>query len=219
MIDLRSLYRRGRIPLWIKLAYTAFATVLVPYYWHVYGPTNFLYFCDFALLMTLPAIWLESSLLVSTALVGILLPQTLWILDFLGSLMGLRLTGITSYMFRSDLPLFTRALSTFHIWLPPLLVWLASRLGYDKRAFWVWTVLAWVLLLVCFLWMPAPPAPADQPNLPVNINYVFGLGDEERQTWMPALPYFLLWMATLPIVMFWPAHVVLRKFFSCCVRI
>ena len=143
MANVSSFCRGGRIPLWIKLFYTAFATVLLPYYWHAYGPTNFLYFCDFAFLLTLPAIWLESSLLVSVATVGILLPQTLWILDFLCRLMGLRLTGITSYMFRSDLPLFARALSTFHIWLPLLLVWLVSRLGYDQRAFRVWTVLAY----------------------------------------------------------------------------
>ena len=35
-----------RIPLWLKLAYTAFMAVLVPVYLRNYGPTNFLYFCD-----------------------------------------------------------------------------------------------------------------------------------------------------------------------------
>ena len=34
------------IPLWLKLAYTAFMAVLVPLYLRNYGPTNFLYFCD-----------------------------------------------------------------------------------------------------------------------------------------------------------------------------
>ena len=54
-----------RIPLWFKLAYTAFCAVLVPTYLLAYGPTNFLYFCDVALLTTLVAIWLESPLLAS----------------------------------------------------------------------------------------------------------------------------------------------------------
>ena len=54
----------------------------------------------------------------------------------------------------------------------------AHRLGYDRHAFWAWTVLAWVLLLVCYFLMPAPPAPTGNPNLPVNINYVYGLSDE-----------------------------------------
>ena len=42
---------RPRFPLRVELAYTAFVAVLVPYYWRVYGPTNFLYFCDVALLV------------------------------------------------------------------------------------------------------------------------------------------------------------------------
>ena len=40
--------------------------VLVPYYWRAYGPTNFLYFCDVALFLTLGAVWLESPLLATT---------------------------------------------------------------------------------------------------------------------------------------------------------
>jgi hypothetical protein len=34
----------ARIPLVLKLGYTAFMAVLVPVYWHYYGPTHFLYF-------------------------------------------------------------------------------------------------------------------------------------------------------------------------------
>ena len=44
-----------QIPLAIKLAFTAFMAVLVPVYWKQYGPTNFLYFCDLALFITLAA--------------------------------------------------------------------------------------------------------------------------------------------------------------------
>ena len=58
--------------LWLKLAYTAFMAVLMPVYWYYYGPTNFLYFCDVALILTLVGIWLESPLLVSMCAVGIL---------------------------------------------------------------------------------------------------------------------------------------------------
>ena len=63
------------LPLWLKLAYSAFVAVLVPSYWHAYGPTNFLYFCDVALLMTLVALWREDSLFASMPLVGILVVQ------------------------------------------------------------------------------------------------------------------------------------------------
>ena len=39
----------GRVPLWLKLAYSALIAVWVPVYLYYYGPTNFLYFCDTAL--------------------------------------------------------------------------------------------------------------------------------------------------------------------------
>jgi hypothetical protein len=68
-----------RIPLWLKLAYTAFMAVLVPVYLRNYGPTNFLYFCDVALIITLIGIWIESPLLVSICAIGIIASQTLWL--------------------------------------------------------------------------------------------------------------------------------------------
>ncbi len=75
--------RQARIPLALKLAYTLFVAILVPYYWVTYSAWNFLFFCDLALLMTLPALWLESSLLISIPAVGLALPQLLWVADFL----------------------------------------------------------------------------------------------------------------------------------------
>src|SRR4029077_5930566 len=85
----------SRLPLWLKLAYTAFMAVLVPVYWRNYGPTNFLYFCDVALIITLVGIWIESPLLVSMCAVGILASQALWVVDFLSNLIGWPLIGMT----------------------------------------------------------------------------------------------------------------------------
>ncbi len=45
----------AQVPLWLKLAYTAFMAVLVPVYWVNCGPTNFVHFCDAALFLTSPA--------------------------------------------------------------------------------------------------------------------------------------------------------------------
>mgnify|MGYP003348486691 CR=1 FL=1 len=79
----------GRVPLAVKLGYTAFMAVLVPVYWANYGPTNFLYFCDIALFLTLAAVWMESALLAGMAAVGIIAPQMLWCADFVGNLAGI----------------------------------------------------------------------------------------------------------------------------------
>ena len=140
------------IPLWAKLILTAYVAVLVPIYWVTYGPTNFLFFCDMALLLTLLAMWRESALLVSAAAVGILLPQLLWALDFLSSLVGHPVTGMTEYMFQSSIPLHVRFLSFFHFWLPFLLIWLLRRTGYDQRGLPLWMVMAFTSLCVLFLY-------------------------------------------------------------------
>jgi hypothetical protein len=204
----------GRIPMWVKVSYTAFMCVLVPFYWSAYGPTNFLYFCDLALLLTLVALWLENPLLASIAAVEILLPGTLWVADFITELCGGRITGMTAYMFKSSTLPFARALSGYHGWLPVLLVWVVSQLGYDRRALGVWTVLAWALMLVSYFCLPAPPAPAATPNLPVNVNYVYGPNAQESQTWMVPGLYLVLVMIGFPLLLFLPAHWILLKLFG-----
>ncbi|SOR27753.1 membrane protein of unknown function [Methylorubrum extorquens] len=152
----------SRIPLSLKLAYSAFMAVLLPVYLTHYGPTNFLYFCDIALILTLVGIWAESALLVSICAAGILAPQLLWAVDFLAQAAGTPLTGMTAYMFNAETSPFLRGLSLFHGWLPFLLVFLVWRLGYDRRAWGAWSALAVILLFVCFFLMPPPrPDPGD----------------------------------------------------------
>jgi hypothetical protein len=202
---------RRKVPTAVKLAYTAFAAVLVPYYWATYTPWNFLFFCDVALLMTLVALWAESPLLVSTAAVGITLPQALWVVDFLS---GGRAVGLASYMFDPRYPLLVRGLSLFHGWLPLLLLWLVGRLGYDRRALGAQVALTWGLLLVCFFLAPAPPAPAGNPNAAVNINYVHGLSAERPQSWVPPWVWLSGLLLGLPAGVYLPTHLALSRAFA-----
>lgn len=201
-----------RLPLWSKLVYTAFVAVLVPHYWQAYGPTNFLYFCDIALLLTCVAMWRESAVLASACAVGILLPQCLWMVDFLGTWVGLPITGMTGYMFQDAIPLFARFLSFFHFWLPLVLIWLVVRLGYDRRGLWVWWALGWAAMWVSYLFLPLPPAPASNPGLPVNVNYVFGINDQAPQTWMSPHLFFGAMLVALPLMIWMPTHLVLKRF-------
>jgi hypothetical protein len=202
------------LPLWLKLVYTAFLAVLIPVYWWNYGPTNFLYFCDVALLLTLIGIWRESSLPISMAAVGILAPQVLWVVDFVIGVCGGRLTGMTDYMFNPDRSLFLRGLSLFHGWLPFLLLYLVWRLGYDRKEFKCWTAVAWMLILVCYFVMPGPHADAALISTPVNINYVHGMSDMASQTWMPSLAWLGCLLAGLPLLIFSPTHLLLRSCFD-----
>ena len=202
------------IPLAAKVAVTGFLAVLVPIYWHAYGPTNFLWFCDAALIITVAGMWWESPLLISMCAVGILLPQCLWLADFGTQLLGFRLLGLTSYMFDSHLPLFTRGLSLFHGWLPFLLVWLLCRVGYDRRALIAWSALAAGLIFICYFFTPPAGAHLADPNIPINLNYVYGFNDQEPQHWINQNLYVLLWPGGLWLVAFLPTHLALRKIFG-----
>lgn len=202
-----------RIPLTIKLAFTTFMAVLVPVYWANYGPTNFLYFCDQALFLTLAAVWLEHRLLASMAAVGIMLPQiVLWCGDFAAHLVGLKFIGMTDYMFDDNRSLFLRGLSLFHGWLPFLLWYLVARLGYDRRAMFAWTGVAWGAILTSYFFLPAPGAKLANPLAPVNIDYVHGFSDTAAQTWMPGWAWVFFLMVALPVVVYLPTHFWLKRY-------
>jgi hypothetical protein len=147
----------GKIPLWLKVAYTAFTAILIPFYWVQYGPANFLWFCDVALLVTLAALWLESPFLASMQAVGIVLPQLLWAADFVvRALTGGHIVDLTEYMFRPSIPLYVRGLSSFHGWIPFLLLWMLWKLGYDRRAWIAQTLLCWLVLWTAYLVVDNP---------------------------------------------------------------
>jgi hypothetical protein len=211
---LSGLVGTGRVPLVLKLALTAFVAVWLPVYLQEYGPTNFLYFCDLALLLSLVAVWTEWPLPASMAAVGIVVPQVLWWADVLVALCGGQLTGMTAYMFKdNDNPwiLFVHAISLFHGWLPFLVLYLVWRLGYDRRALAAWLALAWTVMLVSYLWLPVPPAPADNPNLPVNIDYVYGLEDTAPQQATSQGTWLAFVLVAFPVVLWVPMHFLLRR--------
>ncbi len=190
--------------MWLKVAYTAFMVVLVPVYSVKYGPANFLYFCDIALLLTLVGLWREDRLLISMPAVGILALQSIWLVDFAAHFAGTKVTGVTDYMFEAQRSLFLRGLSLFHGWLPLLLAWLVHQNGYDRRALAAWTGLTWVLLPVCYAFLP-PPSPSHGVTA-VNVNYVYGFSDAVAQTWMPPLVWLAAMMIVLPALLFAPTH-------------
>ncbi len=205
----------GHIPFVIKLGFTVFMAVLVPVYWSKYGPTNFLYFCDLALFVTLAAVWLENRLLASMAAVGIILPQlVLWCGDFVAHLVGIKFIGMTDYMFDASRPLFLRGLSFFHGWLPFLLLFLVARLGYDRRALFAWTGVAWGAVLVSYFFLPPAGAHPANPLAPVNIDYVHGFNDVAAQTWMPGWAWLIFLLVALPALVFFPTHRLLGRLFG-----
>ncbi len=178
--------------------------VLVPVYWRQYGPGNFLWFSDVALLAAVPALWLEHRLLASTQAIAILVPETVWAVDFGAHLLtGNGPIGLADYMFDEGIPAPVRALSLFHLWLPPMLLWTVARLGYDRRAWLVQTALTTILLPASYLLT----APRD------NVNWVYGPG-AKPQTRVHGLLYLAGVMLFFPLCFQWPAHALLRRAFG-----
>ena len=188
-------------PLWLKIAFTLFVLILIPIYWRQYGASNFLWFSDIALFVTAAALWLENGLLASMMTLSILLLDIAWNIDFIGGLLaGRNVFGLSKYMFDGTIPRPVRLVSLFHIWFPPLLLWMVYRLGYDERALLGQTLVAWLVLPVTYAF-------ADTRE---NINWVRGPKGEPQKV-MPALLYLGLLMLLLPLLIYLPTHLVLRK--------
>ena len=192
------------IPLWLKVAYTLLVVVTVAVYAVKYSAGNFLWFSDIGLLLTVPALWLESGFLASMMAVGLLLPETVWNAGFFWQLVtGRRLGGLADYMFDPAKPLYLRALSLFHVFLPGLLVWMVATLGYAPGAWIAQTALALVVLPLSY-WLTNPDE---------NVNWVFGPGGR-RQTRLPPLVYLGLVMIGFPALIFFPTHLLLGTVFG-----
>jgi hypothetical protein len=187
------------IPLWLTLAYGLAVSVIVVVYWRSYGPANFLWLSDVALGFTFAALLTGDPLIASMPAVGVLALELAWTADFLT---GGRIIGLAAYMFDPKLPHYLRALSLFHLALPPTLVFLLYRLGYDRRALLYETLLTWIILVVTYL-----ATEREQ-----NINWVFGPGSKPQRV-LPPLLYLALEMVVLPLCVFLPTHLVLERLF------
>lgn len=184
------------IPLWLKVAFTAWILVWAASYSAFFGSQNFLWLCDLGNFILLLALWRESRLLFSTQVVALLIVDVLWSIDFAVALAaGIHPFGATGYMFNPEIPLHVRSMSLFHLFLPPLLVFGMSRLGYARRGLVLQTGITWVVLPATFL-LTDPER---------NINWVWGPFFRRQELVDPAL-YLLLLMIAYPLLIYVPTH-------------
>jgi hypothetical protein len=194
------------LPLWLKLAYTAFLAVMIPTYAlrAAAGPANFLWFSDIALIVTGFALWLENSLLASMMALAVLLPEIAWNISVLSrALFGRLVLGIGGYMFDPAEHWYLRTLSLFHVFLPIILIWMLAVLGYDRRALVAQTLLSAVIFPVTYL-------VSDERY---NINRVFGPGSLPQKRLHP-LAYLALLIVAWPILLYVPTHFLLLYLFG-----
>jgi hypothetical protein len=192
------------MPLWFEIAYTLFVAVIVVIWWRHYGPANFLWFSDIALIGAVPAMWFDDAAIASVLAVAVLIPELLWNVDYaLRLLLRRRISGLTDYMFERERPLQLRALSLFHVPLPLVLFWLLAEHGYAERV----ALPGAMLLAAIVLPWSRVAAPADK-----NINWTHGLGNARPDG--SATAYLLrLWLGFVALV-FLPTHFVLARYFA-----
>ena len=195
----RTAQFNSRMPLWLKLAWTAWVLVWAPVYWKYYGAQNFLYFCDLGNLLVALGLWLESRLILSWQAVGLLVFQVLYSLDLIVALVfGKHLTGGTEYMFDPVIPLGVRLLGLYHLVVPVLLLWAVWRLGYDPNALKYQIFTTCIVVPINFFWRPE-----------YNVNFARGIGHEQHlmRGWL----YLLGYLVAAPLLVYWPTHRVLAR--------
>jgi len=187
-----------RIPLWLKLLWSAFVIVWVPIYWRHYGAQNFLFFCDLGNVFIAVGLWLESPLIFSWQACSLLLFQTLFTLDLAGALVsGRHFIGGTEFMFDRQVPSPVRLLSLFHVVTPPLLLSGIWRLGYNKRGWKYQTLTAWIVVPINYFWRPE-----------YDVNWARGPFFHEQHA-VPGLIYLQAYLIVVPAAVFYPTHLFL----------
>ena len=188
-----------RVPPWLKISWSVWVVVWVRFYWPQYGAQNFLYFCDLGNFLVLLGLWTESRLIFSWQATGLLLFQTLYVIDLAGTLLaGRHVIGGTEYLFDPHVPLFIRLLSLFHIVMLPLLIWAIWRLGYDPRGWKYATVEAWIVVPINYFWRPQ-----------FDVNWARGLFLREQHA-IPGLLYLAVYLVAVTLLVYWPTHLAIQ---------
>jgi len=173
----------------------------IAFYWISSGePFHLIWLCDLTLLITGIGLIFGNSLLISSQVIGTLLVQLSWNLDFwLRLITGSKVFGFTEYMFSPAHPVQVRILSVFHIFLPVFLIYGIIRLGYDLRG-WRWqSYLTAGVYGLSFL----------TTNPSQDTNWVLG-PFWKAQNVVPGWLWLIIWLMLI-IIMYWIFHLILKK--------
>lgn len=188
----------------IKFLLTVLLVILVPTYIHNYGMHNFLWFSDVALFLIFFAVWLESSLLMSMALVLTFFMEFMWTIDFFSNLiLEKNIIGLANYMFQTEYSILLRSLSLFHLLLPTLPIFYLREWGYNKHALGYSLLLYWVIILCCYNFTP----------IEENINWVhypqvYNWQNITSDNWI------LLLMILYPLLIMLPKNYIFSRIFK-----
>jgi len=189
-------------PGWVRWGALAWLAVWFPVYWWMWGPQNFAYLCDIAVILMCIGLWSNNALLISSQAVSSLVVDAMWALDAGWRLaLGRHIFGGTEYLFDAHYPLWVRLITLYHVAVPLVLLWAVHRTGYDRRG--------WALQsgIAAAAFAAARFTPAAE-----NINFAYRLPIVERP-FGPAPLHVLASVLFMIFVVYWPTHWALKKLF------
>ncbi|MBA2779487.1 hypothetical protein [Billgrantia kenyensis] len=194
------MHQHSALPLWLKLAFTAWILFWAPAYAVMLGPQNYFWLCNVASFLILVGLWWEHRLLLSMQWLSVALVGAFWTLDVgVAWLTGVHPIGGTEYMLDPEHPRLARVLSLYHVVLPLVAGFAVLKLGYERRALWWQTGLTWLLLPLSYLFTDPER----------NINWVHGPFGA-HQDMLGSLTYLVLLLLVWPFVLYLPLHAVMR---------
>lgn len=189
-----------RVPLWLKLAFTAWIIGWAPSYALLLGAQNFFWLCNIASFLLLVALWSERRTLMSMQWLAVALVGALWSLDVsVAALTGVHPIGGTEYMFDPEHPPLARVMSLYHVVLPLVAGIGVAKLGYARRALLWQSLLTWVVVPLTYWFTEAER----------NINWVHGPFGEP-QALVDPLVYLVTLTVLWPFVIYLPVHLLMR---------
>jgi len=143
------------------------------------------------------------------AAISTLGPLTLWTIDYITPWIvgnGTHYLFIAAYMADPKVPLPVRIISTFHVWLPFLAMWLVWRLGYHRRAWIAQSAYAALIFTISYL---ISVREGDK-SMPVNVNWVFGLEPMKPHKHLNDVQFVAAVIVLFVIAIYLPTHLLLR---------
>lgn len=170
-------------------------------------PVELAWLCHVTLLLAAMGLILNRPLLIHAALIAVLGPHSLWLMDLTGSvILGYSPFGITGYL--EGMPWWVWLGTAHHLYLMPILLWIVLRSDDPPRgAIWLASVLYLYLTVFSHAFLPATD----------NVNYAHGLfgaidfGLLNNLNRLPGAPYLLLLNVGTTAVFFAPAGWLILK--------
>ncbi len=189
------------IPLAVKVGFSLWLVVWLSIMLGPIGPQNFFWLCNAAMFLIVVALWTENRLILSSQAGTVVLVGIVWTTDLvLALILGGSVTGFTAYMLDDSLPLQLRLSSLYHVWLPPLLLFVLARMGYDGKA---WRLqCGFGALMVIGAWLFTEPYR--------NVNWVhqpFGLD----QPPLPVALWVIVLVCVYPVLIYFPGHMLVAR--------